>query len=83
MASLSIDDFATPNIVFQIGDDPVRIDILTQITGVDFDEASASAMSANYGDISTKILSVQMLIKNKTTAGRPQDLVDVDTLKNA
>ena len=74
-------DLSTPGVVFQIGVEPIRIDVLTAIDGVQFDEAWASRMVSKIGDQQVAVLSRQHLIQNKLTAGRTQDLADVETLK--
>jgi len=78
---LSIEDFAGPGIVFQIGVAPVRIDIITSIDGVEFDEAWLERVSVALGDLTVGVLSRRHLIVNKRTAGRLQDLADVERLE--
>jgi hypothetical protein len=74
-------DLTTPGVVFQIGVEPIRIDILTLIDGVQFDEAWAERMISQYGDQSVGVISRGHLIKNKLTVARTQDLADVEALK--
>ena len=74
-------DLSTPGTVFQIGVAPVRIDILTRIDGVEFDEAWAARVPASFGGASTAVLSKTHLIRNKRAAGRLQDLADVERLE--
>src|SRR5687767_6219961 len=50
LTSLSVSDLATPGIVFQIGVAPIRIDILTAIDGVTFEEAWPARVTSRYGD---------------------------------
>jgi len=78
---LTQDDLSTPGVVFQMGIPPVRIDILTAIDGVTFDEAWSERFQARFAGVPTAVLSKEHLIKNKTVAARPQDLVDVEWLK--
>ncbi len=80
---LSETDLATPGIVFQIGVAPIRIDILTTISGVSFEEAWPARVSAHYDDQAIQVLSREHLIRNKLTAGRTQDLADVEKLKES
>jgi len=79
-SGLSAAAFAKPDIVFQIGVPPVRIDVLTIIDGVSFDEAWPRRVSTRYGDQAIFVISREDLIRNKTAAGRPQDLADVAAL---
>lgn len=71
------DDFCSPGTVYQIGLPPRRIDVLTAISGVDFDSAYASRVSAR----SLPFLGLAALIENKRAAGRPKDLVDAQLLE--
>lgn len=81
LADLGVEDIATPGTVFQIGVEPVRIDIITSIDGVDFEEAWPDRVSADYGDQPVNVISRKHFIQNKTAAGRPQDVADVDALE--
>lgn len=78
---LTEQDLSTPGVVFQLGVPPVRIDILTMIDGVAFDEAWPDRLQTKFAGVPTAVLSKKHLIKNKSTAGRPQDLVDVAWLE--
>lgn len=73
-------DFATPGSVYQIGLPPRRIDVLTQISGVDFEEAWASRVPVNVEGRTVHMLGRAALLKNKTAAARPKDLADVARL---
>jgi len=74
-------DLSTPGVVFQIGVEPIRIDVLTAIDGVGFDEAWADRLMLKFADQEVCVLSKEHLIKNKLAAGRTQDLADVEALK--
>jgi len=74
-------DLATAGTIFQIGDDPVRVDIVTAVDGVEFDEAWPTRVHAEYADQPVAVISRDHLIRNKKAAGRPQDLADVDALE--
>lgn len=78
---LEVQDLATPGTVFQIGVAPVRIDILTEITGVSFEEAWTDKVAAKLGSVGVFVLSRDKLIRNKRAAGRTQDLADVERLE--
>lgn len=69
--------------MFQIGVAPLRIDILTGIDGVNFDEAWAKRFSARFADQPVPVLSVEHLIRNKRTVGRLPDLADLEWLESA
>jgi hypothetical protein len=73
-------DFAVPGTVYQIGLPPRRIDLLTEISGVPFDEAWSSRLEANVAGMQLAFLGKEALIKNKLAAGRDKDLVDAKAL---
>lgn len=78
---VTVTDFATLGNVYQIGLPPRRIDILTEISGVDFDRARASRVVSVVGGLELPFLGRDALIANKRAAGRPKDLVDADALE--
>jgi len=78
---LKREDLAVPGIIFQIGVPPNRIDIITGIDGVTFDEAWGHRVHSAYGDQTVMVIGVEDLIRNKSATGRPQDALDVDTLR--
>lgn len=77
---LTTDDFATPDQVVQLGYPPYRIDILTSIDGVAFEEAWPRRITIEVDGIPLQVIGRSDLIKNKVAADRPQDRVDVDRL---
>ncbi len=77
------DDLSRPGTVFQIGVAPLRIDILTAIDKVDFDEAWAQRVAARFAEQAVQVLSVKHLIRNKRAVGRTQDLADVEWLEKS
>jgi hypothetical protein len=74
-------DFAREGTVYQIGLPPRRIDILTKISGVEFDEAWASRVPTEVEGRSVPIIGREAFVKNKTASARPKDLADVARLK--
>ena len=78
---LTAEDLCTPGVMFQIGIAPIRIDVLTKITAVQFDEAWACRLTSEFEGEPVAVLSREMLIRNKTAAGRTQDLADVEWLE--
>jgi hypothetical protein len=75
------DTFGEPEIVFQIGVAPVRIDVLTSIDGLSFDEAWPNRLASTIGDVPTQVLGRLDLIRNKKASGRPRDLADIERLE--
>ncbi len=78
---LTVEDLCAPGVIFQMGVAPIRIDVITEIDGVTFDEAWSLRVSALFGEIPATFLSREHLIVNKRAAGRDQDLVDVKLLE--
>jgi hypothetical protein len=74
-------DLCTPNNVYQIGVAPYRIDILTSITGVEFDNAWRNRHQSQINGVNVAVISRADLLKNKRATGRPKDLVDAAWLE--
>ncbi|HEX6792013.1 MAG TPA: hypothetical protein VF247_11940 [Candidatus Krumholzibacteria bacterium] len=74
-------DFEAKDNVVQLGVPPVRIDIMTSIDGVAWDEAVASRVSGDYGGVPVWVIGREMMIKNKRATGRLKDLADVEALE--
>jgi len=79
---LTAEDFQKPDQVVQLGVPPVRIDLITSITGVSWDQASAGKISGNYGDIPVHFLGRAQYIANKKATGRAKDLADIEALED-
>ncbi len=75
-------DFTEPDTVVQLGYPPHRIDILTAIDGVEFEDAWTRRVSIDVDGIGIAVISRDDLIVNKIAAGRPQDLADVERLRS-
>lgn len=78
--NLKIEDFKNPNSVVQLGVPPVRIDIITSITGVDWEEADKGKIEGLYGDVPVCFLGREQYIANKRAVGRKKDLADIESL---
>jgi hypothetical protein len=74
-------DFAQPDLVYQLGLPPRRIDILTGISGVTFDEAWATRLELEFDGLRTSFLGREALIRNKRASARPKDLADLRLLE--
>jgi len=79
---LSVDDFSSPDRVLQLGVPPVRIDILTSLTGITWQEASSGSLGLNYDGIPVQVIGREALLANKRATGRAQDLADIEALEN-
>ena len=78
---MTVEDFSKPGIVYQIGVAPGRIDILTKISGVDFDSAWPRCLTLTLDNVAVTVLGRDDLLMNKRASGRPKDIVDVQTLE--
>lgn len=78
---LSEEDLVSADLVFQIGIAPLRIDVLTAIDAVGFDEAWARRTESRFADQPVPVLSRDDLIRNKRAVGRAQDLADLEWLE--
>lgn len=76
------DDFAREGTVYQIGLPPRRIDLVTSISGVGFDEAWASRASLHVDGREVPAIGRDALIKNKRASGRLKDLLDLRALES-
>ena len=81
LAGVSAKDFTNERLVFQMGVEPVRIDILMGLEGVTFEKAWADRKVVRWGRLSVPVMSAAHLVANKKKVGRPQDLADVERLK--
>jgi hypothetical protein len=77
---LQVDDLSTPGTVFQIGLPPARIDILSSVSGVDFDSAWSRRLEIAIGDLRVGVIGRSDFIANKKATGRPRDLLDIELL---
>ena len=82
LSDLTVKDLEAPVIIFQIGLAPRRIDIMTSIEGVNFDEAWPHRIDVELGRLKIPIIGRSHLIQSKKTSGRPQDLADLAWLES-
>ncbi len=74
------EDLENPNKVIQLGYPPVRIDIITSISGVSWDEACKERIEGEYGEIAVYYIGKKHYILNKKASGRRKDLADIEAL---
>jgi len=77
---LKKEDLNDPDKVIQLGYPPVRIDIITSISGVSWDEAYSDRVAGTYGEASVYYISRNHFVMNKKTSGRKKDLADLEAL---
>jgi hypothetical protein len=77
---LTPSDFERPDQVVQLGVPPVRIDLITSITGVSWNEAWAGRVTGRYGDIPVFYIGRAQFVANKRATGRTKDVADLEVL---
>lgn len=77
---LSVEDFAVENKVIQLGVPPVRIDILTSISGIDWNTAFTGREKGEYGGLTVYFIGRQEFIINKKILHRHKDLADIEAI---
>jgi hypothetical protein len=81
LSGLTKKDLTKPGTIIQLGVIPRRIDILTEVTGVDFAEARAGQIVVSIEGLEIPVIGRSHLIQNKRAVGRPQDQADVARLE--
>jgi len=81
LGDLKAEDLQKEEMVFQIGVAPCRIDILTSVDGLKFEEAFSNSKKIDIEGIPVQVLSISDLIKNKRSTGRTKDLADAQDLE--
>jgi hypothetical protein len=74
-------DFLEEGVVVQLGYPPKRIDILTQVDGVDFEPCWERRVYVEIGGQRVPFLSAEDLVANKKASGRPQDIADATVIE--
>jgi len=77
---LSTTDFEVEDKVVQLGFPPVRVDIVTSLTGVSWEEAVSGKVEGTYGDVRVYYIGREQFISNKRVLGRKKDLADLEAL---
>lgn len=77
---ISVDDFVTPGRVIQLGHEPNRIDLLTSISGVDFEDAWSTRVAGQIDGLAVNFIGRDALLRNKASTGRAKDRIDLEEL---
>ncbi len=80
---LTLADLQTPGTVYQIGLPPLRIDVLTRITGVEFEAAWRDRRDTAIDDLTVPVIGRDALLANKRALGRRRDIADVELLESS
>lgn len=81
LEGVTVHDLRAPDVVVQFGLPPRRIDLLTSLTGLRFEEAWSRRVESQIDQAPVAFLSRADLIANKRAVGRPRDLADVERLE--
>jgi hypothetical protein len=80
---LTVEDLESLDNVVQLGVPPVRIDLITSLTGVSWEDAFLDCVDGKYGELPVKYIGFDELISNKRATGRKKDLSDLEALGEA
>jgi hypothetical protein len=78
--NFSVSDFTTQGNIIQLGYEPIRIDILTSIKGLEFNDIWESRVQSPYGKQTVNFIDRQNLIRSKKISNRAQDIADLKLL---
>jgi hypothetical protein len=79
-ADLDAKVFAQPNKVVRMGVPPIRLEIMTTISGVEFDACHARRQTIHFDDVDVPVIGLDDLKQNKRAVGRHKDLADLEEL---
>jgi len=77
---LTAQDFTEPGQVIQLGVPPVRVDLITSLTGVSWDQAYRGRAEGTYGRVRVNYIGREQFVANKKATGRKRDLADLEAL---
>jgi hypothetical protein len=83
LSDLIVNDLSQPGITYQIGVPPARIDILTELTGLSFEDAWPHRLRRPFGAVDVDFIGRDAFIRNKRATGRTKDLADIEGLEEA
>ena len=78
---LKAEDFLQSDTIIQLGYPPNRIDLLTTLTGVDFETSFSARVELDLEGLTVNFIDLENLMKNKKASGRAQDLADLENLE--
>lgn len=80
---MDIEEFAKPRYGLHIGVPPGRIDLMTTLKGVSFEQAWANRVSDDLSGIPVQVIGRDELLRNKSIVARPKDLADIDSIQQS
>lgn len=81
LTGITPEDFTIPDVIYQVGVEPIRVDILTSVEALTFSDAYANRVDDVLFGVKVACLSKKDLIENKRSVGRTQDLADIERLE--
>ena len=78
---ITLEDFTAPGRVVQLGLEPNRIDLMTSISGVSFDDAWQTRVKGELDGIAVNFIGRSALLRNKDSTGRGKDRIDAEELR--
>jgi len=82
LSGITVADFSTSGVFYQMGRPPVRVDVLTSLSGLNFPDCWERRVAGRFGTRNVWVIAIDDLIVNKRTVGRLQDLADVERLED-
>ena len=82
-ANVTIADMLDPDLIYQVGVEPVRVDVMNAVPGLDFASAWEHRTEAQFEEIAAPVLSIDDLILAKLAAGRAKDRMQARQLSRA
>jgi len=80
---VTVDDLTNPDLIYQIGVEPVRVDIMGSVSGLKFEEAWEHRVETDYGGVLAPVLSIDDIIAAKKATGRAKDRIQARELLRA
>ncbi|MDP3732401.1 MAG: nucleotidyltransferase [Candidatus Omnitrophota bacterium] len=81
LKDISVEDLTNKNLVYQIGIEPVRVDLIMNISGVKFEPVWKHRVVADFDGVKVNIMGIKELIESKKATKRRMDIVDIENLK--
>ena len=81
--AVTVADIVNPDLIYQIGVEPVRVDVMNAVSGLSFREAWEHRSEAHFEDVTAPVLSIDDLIRSKQAAGRAKDRLQARQLQKA
>ena len=80
LGDVTVEDLLNPDLVYQLGIDPIRIDVMSAVSGLNFDSAWNRRDKMMFGGLEAPVLSIEDTSCAKKVCGRPKDLIQAAEL---